>query len=144
MANLRAISAKAIPTFAFVAPKPSLSGEVGERIADFIEVEVKKRGNKTQCTLTFETVDGQLGRMWVQLQYPLTSTCRYMRLVRLALGGDPKSGAPIHPKNVFDSKRFRVLVGWRTDHHDPESTKTGPKDRRDFLRVHDLVELVQP
>jgi hypothetical protein len=131
-------------SFAFVAPKPSLTGEPGERIADCIDAEVKQRGNKTQCVLTFETLDGQVGRMWVQVQSPLTSTCRYLRLVRLALGSDPTSGVPIHPKSVFDGKRFRVAVGWRTDNDDPESVKTGPKDRKDFLRVHDLLERLDP
>lgn len=129
--------------FCFVAPKPALSGEAGERVAECTGADVKTRGNKTQLVLTFETADGETGHMWVQLQSPVTSTCRYWRLVVLALGQAPEPGSPIHPRNVFVGKMFRVRVGWRTDGKDPETSKER-KDAGDFLRVCDVLERLDP
>lgn len=137
-------SKAAAPAFSFLAPKPALSGVYGERDAECTVAEVQSRGNKTQLVLTFETADGEVGRMWVQLQSPLTSTCRFMRLVAKALGRAPEPGTPIHPVNVFVGKSFRVRVGWRTDGKDPGTAKTGPKDPKDFLRVCDLIERLHP
>ncbi len=146
MGKLRAVPARSSSGFSFVAPKPSLSGDAGERDAVCIKAEHKPRGNKQQVILTFETDDGEVGRLWVQVQQPLTSTCRYMRLVSLALGHEPKPDTPVHPGTVFEGKRFRVFVGWRTDNNDPE-TRNYPKTVEgkppDFLRVHDLLERLQ-
>ncbi len=99
----------------FIAPRPALSGKPGERIAECVEARVQRRGNKTQLVLTFDTDDGQVGRMWIDIPTPLTSTCRFMRLVTLALGAPPAAGKPIHPQSdgIFRGKRFRMVVGWR-------------------------------
>ena len=141
----------ASPEFAFIAPKPALSGEPGERIAECVAIETKRRGNKCQVWFTFETEDGETGRMWVEVPERLTPTCRYMRLVRLALGREPRQGEPIHPANVFKDRRFRIVVGWRKSHgargkggFDEALAQNGPKDQSDFLRIHDLAELVDP
>jgi len=151
--------------YSFVAPKPSLSGQPGQRNALCIATEVKKRGRNFQLILTLETDDGETGRMWVQLPEPkakgssLTPTCRYMRLVRIALGTTPNENTPLHPANVFEGKRFRVFVGWRKSKtedgghaetgdkgrhttYDDNLALEGPKGKGDFLRVHDLLELL--
>ena len=131
--------------FPFVAPKPALSGQAGERYAECVDAQVQLRGNMTQLVLSFETADGETGRMWVQLQSPITSTCRYWRLATLALGDEtPAPGKPVHPKNVFIGKFFRAHVAWRTDGKNSETSLTGPKDAKDFLRVVDLLERTDP
>jgi len=144
----------ATPALSFVAPKPALSGEPGERAAECVEACVQRRGNKTQLVLTLDTDDGQVGRMWVDIPSPLTSTCRFMRLLTLARGAPPTAGEPIHPESdgVFRGKRFRVVVGWRKSQREPNGrqkfddslAEVGPKDRQDFLRVHDLLERLDP
>jgi hypothetical protein len=89
--------------------------------------------------------------MWVDIPDPLTATCRYLRLVTLALGAAPKPGQPIHPESgIFKGKRFLLLVGWRKSERDVKGKQrfddslasVGPKDPKDFLRVHDLLEWV--
>jgi hypothetical protein len=139
------------PDFPFVAPKPALSGEPGERIAECVGVETKVRGNKCQVWLTFETEDGETARMWVEVPERLTPTCRYMRLVRLALGRETRQGEPIHPRNVFEGRRFRIVVGWRKSRDargkggfDEALAESGPKDPSDFLRIHELAERLDP
>lgn len=89
--------------------------------------------------------------MWVEVPERLTPTCRYMRLVRLALGGEPRQNEPIHPGNVFEGRRFRIVVGWRKSRNtrgkggfDEALAEIGPKDASDFLRIHDLLERVDP
>lgn len=133
----------------FVAPKPTLTGEPGERIGECVEARLQRRGNKTQLVLTIET-DGQVGRMWIDIPTPLTSTCRFMRLVTLALGYAPAAGTPIHPESdgLFCGKLFRVVVGWRKSQRDASGKQkfdenlaaVGPKDPTDFLRIHELLE----
>jgi hypothetical protein len=140
--------------FSFVAPKPGLSGKPGERIAECVGAHVQRRGNKTQLVLTLDTEDGQVGRMWIDVPNPLTSTCRFMRLVTLALGRPPAAGEPIHPESdsLFRGRRFRVIVGWRKSQLDGRGKHRfdealaleGPKDSADFLRVHDLLERLDP
>lgn len=140
--------------FSFVAPKPGLGGEPGERIAECVAAIVQKRGNKRQLVLSFETDDGEVGRMWVDIPELLTPTCRFMRLVTLALGAPPAAGTPIHPQSdgLFRGQRFRVAVGWRKSVREPNGKQkfddslaaVGPKDPRDFLRVHDLLERLDP
>lgn len=140
--------------FSFVAPKPALSGEPGERIAICVDARLQSRGRATQLLLTFETDDGQVGRMWIDIPAPLTSTSRFMRLVTLALGSPPVAGSPIHPESdgVFRGRRFRVVVGWRKSQREPNGKQkfddslatVGPKDRSDFLRIHDLLERLDP
>jgi hypothetical protein len=140
--------------FSFVAPKPALTGDPGERIAECVDAHVQRRGNKTQLVLTLDTEDGQVGRMWIDVPKPLTSTCRFMRLVTLALGRPPAAGEPIHPESdsLFRGRRFRVIVGWRESQRDARGKHRfdealaleGPKDSGDFLRVHDLLARVDP
>jgi hypothetical protein len=142
----------AASAFSFVAPKPALTGDPGERVAECVATETKRRGTKWQLTLTFETDEGETGRMWCELPEPLTPTCRYMRLVRRALGCEPRADTPIHPNNVFKGKRFTVMVGWRKSSQDDRGKHRfdealalkGPKDSHDFLRVHDLGARVDP
>jgi len=144
----------AAPGLSFVAPRPALTGEPGERIAECVDARVQRRGNKTQVVLTLDTDDGQVGRMWIDVPEPLTSTCRYMRLVTLALGRPPAAGEPIHPESqgLFHGRRFRVLVGWRKSQRDARGKHRfdealaleGPKDPGHFLRVHDLLARVDP
>jgi hypothetical protein len=141
--------------YPFVAPKPALSGKPGKRIAECVAVETRPRGNKWQLVLTFETQDAEIGRMWVELPKPstsgspFTSTCRYMRLVRLALGHEPSAEAPVHPANVFKGLWFRVYVGYRKSTGAKgkgqlaDELANEPKGEGDFLRVHDLLERVE-
>jgi hypothetical protein len=152
--KLRAVPARRGSEFSFVAPKPALSGKPGERTAECVDARVQRRGNKTQLVLTLDTEDGQVGHMWIDIPQPLTSTCRYVRLATLALGRTPLAGEPIHPESagLFRGKRFRVMVGWRKSERDARGKHRfdealaleGPKDSRDFLRVHDLLERVDP
>lgn len=138
--------------FNFVAPKPALSGEPGERIATCVEAKAIRRGRSHQVVLFFESEDGQVARMYIALPEDgrLTSTCRYARLVRLALGRDPVAGKPVHPGNIFVDKTFRVDVGFRkTEHAKGKGGKSDElslerKDAADFLRIHDLLELLDP
>jgi hypothetical protein len=135
----------------FVAPKPALSGEPGERLAECVGAQVNRRGNKTQLMLTFD-IEGQGAPMWVDIPSPLTPACRFMRFVTLALGRPPAAGEPIHPESdgLFRGKRFRVLVGWRKSQDArgkgkfDESLAARRKDSHDFLRVHDLLERLDP
>jgi hypothetical protein len=139
--------------FSFVAPKPDLTGEPGERIGECVDARLQRRGNKTQLVLTIET-DGQVGRMWIDIPTPLTSTCRFMGLVTRAIGSPPAAGNPIHPESdgLFRGTWFRVVVGWRKSQRDASGkhkfddslAAVGPKDAKDFLRVHDLLERVDP
>jgi hypothetical protein len=145
----------AAPQYPFVAPKPGLSGEPGERIAECIAAEARPRGNKWQLVLTFETQDAEIGRMWVELPKPptsgspFTSACRYMRLVRLALDREPGADAPVHPENVFKGRWFRVYVGYRKSTGAKgkgqlaDDLANERKGEGDFLRVHDLLERVE-
>lgn len=152
--KLRAVARKpksAAEPFSFVAPKRSLTGEPGRRVATCIGAEEKWRGDKHHLHLHFETEEGELGRMWVQLP-PLkpTPTCRYMRLVTVARGGSaPEPGTPVHPENEFVGKRFMVNVGWRKSPRPGGGQKCDDrlseqkKDARDFLRIHDLLEVIR-
>jgi hypothetical protein len=136
--------------FSFVAPKPALSGAPGERVAACVDATVIQRGdkrdNRAQVLLTFEFENGEMGKIWVEVKDPLSATCRYMHLVRLALGGDPAAGTPLHPKNVFEGKIFRVFVGYRKSASPRGKGKLADelahtrKDDQDFLRIHDLLE----
>jgi hypothetical protein len=142
--GLRAVAGRG--DYAFIAPKPQLSGEPGERVATCTQARVGKVGNKVQVKLTFETDDGQLGNHWIEIPEQLTTNCKYMREVRVALGRDPKPGAPIHPGTVFEGKTFRVDVGWRKSRGKEMGdalAAEGPKDAKDFLRVHDLLERLE-
>lgn len=144
----------ATSALSFIAPKPALSGEPGGRIAECVDARLQRRGNKTQLVLTFDTDDGQVGRMWIDIPTPLTSTCRFMRLVTLALGAPPAAGKPIHPESdgLFRGKRFSLVVGWRKSQRDAggkqkfdDSLATvGPKDPSDFLRIHEILERLDP
>jgi hypothetical protein len=108
------------------------------------------RGNKQQLKLIFETEDGEQGVHWIELPSgKLTDGCKYMRAAAIALGYKPKSGQPLHPTNVFVEKTFRVFAGWRRTpigggKPDDRLALTGPKDKGDFLRVHELIELLTP
>jgi hypothetical protein len=134
----------------FVAPKPTLSGEAGERIGQCIGTKINQYRDKTQVVLLFDFGE-QIGRMWVQVQKDFLSGTRYMHLVRLALGGDPPAGTPIDPQTVFLGKWFRCFVGWRTDPGKPRSSFEGSKapwidkkgkEHPDFMRVRELLELL--
>lgn len=137
-------------SFSFVAPPRTLSGAPGERIATCTGVEVRRRGNKWQAILTFDTEAQEVGRLWVELPEPLRPGCRYLRLVSLVLGREPEPGAPIHPGNVFVGKKFMVFVGWRKSQRPAKGKQifrddlafTGPKDPGDFLRIHDLIQVI--
>jgi len=150
MPKLRVVASNGAP--AFVAPRPSVTGQPGERSGECVGVQLFRRGNKTQAILTFD-IDGQSARMWIEIPTPITATCRYMRLVTLALGSPPEAGTPIHPENdgLFKGKHFRVYVGWRKSdtangkhRFDDSLAASGPKDTKDFLRVHDLLDRVDP
>ncbi len=139
---------------AFVAPKPALSGEPGERSATCVDAVQQQRGRARQLVLTFDTDDGQFGRMWIDIPAVLTPMCRFIRLVAVALGGPPAAGTPIHPESdgLFKGRRFRVFVGWRKSRREPGGRQKfddslaaeGPKDPSDFLRIHDLLERLDP
>src|SRR5262245_11243891 len=98
--RLRAVS-RTNESYGFVAPAPDLTGNPGIRTAECIDAEQRKRSGKTQVILTFKTDAGELGRLWCEVPTRLTQTCRYMKLVCLALGNTPKEGTPIHPGTVF-------------------------------------------
>lgn len=155
MKNLRAVSSRRDgggTATSFVAPLPALSGEPGERDALCVAARVMQRGTKTQVVFTFEFGEREIqtANMWVEVPTPLTQGCRYMRLVRLALGEDPRAGTPLNPANVFVDKTFRVRVGYRKTAEPrgrggkgaTEELAQRRKDDRDFLRVHDLIEVL--
>lgn len=132
-----------------VAPPPSLSGEPGRRVAECVEAHLASRGNKQQGLLTLRFENGETGNLWVEVPSPLKAGCRYMRLTRIALGRAPEVGEPIDPGPVFEGKRFVVSVGYRKSKDAKgkgglsEDFAQRCKDEHDFLRVHDLVELVR-
>lgn len=138
--------------FSIVAPPPDLSGVPGVRTMKCVGVSVK-RGRRPIATLVFEEIDtGHVARKWMEIPAPMTRGSKFWRSVVIALGAEPDAGVQLDLHKVFVGKVFKVRVGFRKtpnagrDGRSKASnaladTKKGPDD---FLRVHDLLEVVTP
>jgi hypothetical protein len=110
------------------------------------------KGKTTIAVLEFRIIDGpHTGtalRQWITVPdidgvVPLSS--RYARACAIALGRGIECGDNLDPGQIFRAKTFSVSVGFRktagvggTASDDNASRR---KDRRDFLRVHDIIAL---
>lgn len=111
--------------------------EKGKPILLFRVAEGPHIGTALRKWLKIEQVNGQI-----------RPGCSYAKLCELALGRELEPDESLEPNEVFRGKIFLAFVGWRkTDR--PRGGQANDahahhqKDKKDFLRVHDLLERVE-
>jgi hypothetical protein len=109
---------------------------------------------KGKPLLLFRMIDpphtGTALRKWLSITHingEVRPGSAYAKLCELALGREPEPDETLEPNDVFRGKVFLAFVGWRkTDKprggQFSEENALRRKDDRDFLRVHDVLEVV--
>jgi hypothetical protein len=109
---------------------------------------------KGKPILLFRIIDppytGVALRKWLSITHvngEVRPGSTYAKLCELALGREPEPDESLEPNDVFKGKVFLAFVGWRkTDKprggQFSEENALRRKDDRDFLRVHDLLEII--
>lgn len=109
---------------------------------------------KGRPILTFRVLDephtGTALRKWLAIHHTngeIRPGTPYAKLCALALGRDPEPDDILEPSEIFRGKNFLAFVGWRMTEKPRGGTASSDlalrrKDDRDFLRVHELLQLL--
>jgi len=132
--------------------QPTADMQPGEYVCCCESVRDEKKGNTRQAIMLFRVLDGQHSgtglRMWLtipEIDGLVSQGTRYARQCALALGCELEPGDPLEPEAIFPGKTFLCFVGYRKTLKmggpATEQNAQHRKDARDFLRIHELLEL---
>ena len=119
----------------------------GEYLVRCLNAEIKRRGGQVRAVLTFRCEvgrdDGVLLTGWFPVYANLAAHHKFARAYRIAVDRELHVDEEIS-LSEFVNKLFIVEAGYRKtngkNHGAEDPTKR--KDNDDFLRVHDIVSLV--
>jgi len=110
---------------------------------------------KGKPMLLFRMIDpphaGTALRKWLNISHVIGEIrpgSSYAKLCELAVGRELEPDESLEPNDIFRGKIFLAFVGWRkTDKHRGgqfrDDNALHRKDDRDFLRVHELIEVIE-
>jgi hypothetical protein len=133
-------------TFTIKGRKAPTDMAAGQYLAGCLDAKIKRRGNQIRAVLTFRCeacrYDGVLLTCWLPIFVPLAEHHKFTRAYQIAVDRELRVDEEISLQE-FVGKLYVVEAGFRKtngkNHVLEDPTKR--KDKKDFLRVHDIVSL---
>jgi hypothetical protein len=131
--------------------KPDPSMQPGKFVATVQTAKFIERGKKTNAVLIYEVAEGpeagtQL-RQWIEINEVngvINPYSKYYEHCEMALGRPIKRQESLDPEQIFPGKLYVIEVGYskRFDRNQGDHLALTKKYDRDFLRVHQILEVL--